>query len=168
MQQQWNTVQPNMNVRSGTAGNAQKTSYRISHYNYCHTCEDHVSNNHTSSTCKTPDPIHNRNATRHNMMGISTTVMHKTIMPEQCGQTARREPQENHTQGYLSWATLGFQGTKKYHNNMFKGHRQQRQQQQPACPQANMMPPYEMPNQMAPQYMAPQMMMPVPMQMPMM
>jgi hypothetical protein len=56
--------------------------------------------------------------------------MHKTIMPEQCGQTARREQEGNPTQGYLAWAALGLQGTRKYHKNMFKEQRQQRQQQQ--------------------------------------
>ena len=127
-----------------------------------------MSNNHTRATCKTPGPNHNRNATWQNMMGGSTTGMYKTIVPEQCGRMARRELQGNPTQGYLSWAALGLQGMRRHHENMFKGQRQQRQQQQPAYPQANMMAPYMMPTQMAPQYVAPQMIMPAPMQMPMM
>ena len=155
---------------NGMAGNTQETPYRIfSNYNYCHTCGGHVSNHHTSATCKTPGPNHNRNTTEQNIMRGSTTGMHITIMLEQCGRTARREPQGNPTQGYLSWAASGFQGTRKYLENMIKGHRQQRQQQQqPAYPQANMMAPFMMPNQMAPQYMPPQMMMPAPARMPMM
>ena len=73
--------------------------------------------------------------------------MHKTIMPEQYGRTVRRDPQGNPTQRYVSWAALGFQGTRKYHKNVFKGQWQKRQQQQqPAYPQANMMAPYVMPN----------------------
>merc|ERR1712194_637679 len=167
LQQQPNTMQPNMNFGNGATGRAQKTPYRIyANYNYCHTCGGHVSDDHTSATCNVPGPNHQRSATRQNMMGGTNKGMHKPIMPEQCGRQRNVMPQRQPSQGYLSWKASGFQGTQGQHEAQFKGQRQQRQQQ-PAYPQANMMVPYMMPTQMAPQYAAPQMMMPAPMQMPM-
>ena len=156
MQQQPYTAQPNIHFENRTTGNAQKTLYCIfSNYHYFHTCEGHVSNGHTGATCKTPGPNHNCSATQQNMQGGSTTGMHKTIMPEQCGQIARRKPQCPVPQGYLSWKASGFQGTHRQHNSQFEGQRQQQHQQQPAYPQANMMALYVMPTQIAPQFMAP-------------
>jgi hypothetical protein len=167
LQQQPNTIQPNMNF--GTGGAQQKTPYRIfDNWNYCHTCGGHISDDHTSATCMMPGPHHNCNATRQNMMSGTTRGMHKTVMPAQCGREARRGPQSPPTQGYLSWKASGFQGTRGQHEAQFKGQRQQRQQQQPAYPQANMMAPMMMPSQMAQQFITPQMMMPAPAQMPMM
>jgi hypothetical protein len=146
-------MQPNVNFGASNGGNgfqSQKTPYRIfSNFNYCSSCGGHVHDDHTSATCKMPGPNHNRNATRQNMMGGSTSGMHKTIMPEQCDREANRHPQPQPSQGYLSWATAGFQGTKKSHEARFKGQRQQ-QQQQPRYQQANMM---------APQLMTPSMVM---------
>ena len=106
LQQLHSTMQPNVNFGASGGGSAtqtQKTPYRIfSNYNYCKSCGGHIHDDHTSMTCKTPGPNHDRNATRQNMMGGSTAGMHKTIMPEQCGRVANRHPQPEPSQGYLS------------------------------------------------------------------
>jgi hypothetical protein len=127
MQQQHTPMQPNANY--GNSG-SQKNLYCIySNYNYCHTDGVHVYDNHTSATCKTPDPHHNRNATRQNPIGGSVRGIHKTVMSEQYGREASHNPQHNPTQGYLSWSASGFQGTRRQHemeeggssNNSIKG-----------------------------------------------
>ena len=119
-----------MNFGNGTTGGAQqKTLSRIfSNYNYWHTCGGHVSDGHTSATYNVPGPTHNHSTTRQNIMGGTTKGMHKTIMPEQCGQIARREPHRPPSQGYLSWKVAGFQGTQGQHEAHFRGQQQQRQQ----------------------------------------
>ena len=144
----------------------QRNRILFSNYNYCHFCGGHAGNNHTSATCKTPGPNHNHNVTRQNMMGGSTTGMHKTIMPEQCGQTVRREPQgalRRDTCHGQPWASKAHAGTtricSKGSGNSNSSSSSQRIRRQT---------PMMMPNQMVLRYITPQMMMTAPAQMPMM
>jgi hypothetical protein len=56
-------------------------------WNYCHSLGGDVDNNHTSATCSKPDPMHNPNASRTNIMGGSVAGMHKTILPSASSHT---------------------------------------------------------------------------------
>jgi hypothetical protein len=165
MQQQQTTMQPNKNFGNNGGGNLTRTPknpYRIyANYNYCHTCGCHVHDDHTSATCKTPGPHHNRNVPHQNPMGGSVVAVYKTAMPEQCGREENQNLQPNPSQGYLSWAASGFQGTHMQHEEKFRGQRGQHQQQQQrqVFQQANTMAPMMMLNQMAPHMMAPHAMM---------
>ena len=80
-----------------------------------------MSDDHISATCNVPGPTHNRSATRQNMMGGTTKGMHITIVPEQCGQVAKRDPQLSLSQGYVLWKASGFQGTQGQHKSQFRG-----------------------------------------------
>ena len=61
--------------------------------NYCYTHGYHVKNDHTSQTCKTPDPSHNPNTTKFNTMSGSNARAHKTIMLSQHGRQTSVRPQ---------------------------------------------------------------------------
>ena len=51
--------------------NSRRNKKRFNNQNYCWSCGYDVSTNHTSETCNTPKPGHNKTATRENNLGGS-------------------------------------------------------------------------------------------------
>jgi hypothetical protein len=80
--------QPTMNY-GGTGGQQHSPNpYKWQdNWNCCHSHDNDVDNNHISVTCGKPDPMHNPNTGRTNIMGRSVTGMHKTILPSISGRT---------------------------------------------------------------------------------
>jgi hypothetical protein len=85
--------QPTMNY-GGTGGGQQQNICpppnpykRWENWNYCSSHGGDIDDNHTSATCGKPGPMHNPNASRANIMGVSVAGMHKTILPSTSGCT---------------------------------------------------------------------------------
>jgi hypothetical protein len=84
--------QPTINY-GGTGGGQQQNIHspnpykRRDNWNYCHSHDGDVDNNHISVMCGKSDPMHNPNTGHTNIMGRSVTGMHKTILSSLSGRT---------------------------------------------------------------------------------
>jgi hypothetical protein len=81
---------------------------RWENWNYCHTHGSDVKDAHTSTTCNRQGPVHNPNATRANMMGISPAGMHKTILPS---ASSRTPPHPRQQQQQQQWPPISYYPT---------------------------------------------------------